>query len=249
MTPSGGPTPTWAPTLAAALAEALPRLHGVSGDPLIGELIAALSDALASGELLVDLTGAAPEAISSEGWPQAHRRSLAISPLAAEPDGPLVLVDGHRLMWRRWQQQRQRVLTDLIARARRQPDPPQTESADDTELLAPLDGRQRQAVRALAHHGLVLLEGGPGTGKTSTVAAMIAAARAAAPDRRIEGRVVGIAPASGALFSLLPPENATGNFTKIVQRFPVRISIERAQIDEGFLRAGMSVVTTIDTRP
>lgn len=71
----------------------------------------------------------------------------------------------------------------------------------------------------------------------------------AAPDRRIEGRVVGIAPASGALFSLLPPENATGNFTKIVQRFPVRISIELAQIDQGFLRAGMSVVTTIDTRP
>ncbi|MCX7316922.1 MAG: HlyD family secretion protein [Hyphomicrobiales bacterium] len=71
----------------------------------------------------------------------------------------------------------------------------------------------------------------------------------AAPARRIEGRVVGIAPASGALFSLLPPENATGNFTKIVQRFPVRISIERALIDEGFLRAGMSVVTTIDTRP
>jgi exodeoxyribonuclease V alpha subunit len=185
MTPSGGPTPTWAPTLAAALAEALPRLHGVPGDPLIGELIVALSDALASGELQVDLTGAAPEAISSEGWPQAHRRSLATSPLAAEPDGPLVLVDGHRLMWRRWQQQRQRVLTDLIARARRQPDVPQADTADATELLSPLDGRQRQAVRAVARHGLVLLEGGPGTGKTSTVAAMIAAAQAAAPELRI----------------------------------------------------------------
>ncbi len=71
----------------------------------------------------------------------------------------------------------------------------------------------------------------------------------AAPGRMVEGRVVGIAPASGSLFSLLPPENATGNFTKIVQRFPVRIAIERAQIDQGFLRAGMSVVATIDTRP
>ncbi len=71
----------------------------------------------------------------------------------------------------------------------------------------------------------------------------------AAPGRMIEGRVVGISPASGALFSLLPPENATGNFTKIVQRFPVRIAIERSQIDQGFLRAGMSVVASIDTRP
>ena len=71
----------------------------------------------------------------------------------------------------------------------------------------------------------------------------------AAPGRVIEGRVAGIAPASGALFSLLPPENATGNFTKIVQRFPVRIAIDRVQIDQGFLRAGMSVVATIDTRP
>ncbi len=71
----------------------------------------------------------------------------------------------------------------------------------------------------------------------------------AAPGRVIEGRVTGISPASGSLFSLLPPENATGNFTKIVQRFPVRIAIDRAQIDQGFLRAGMSVVASVDTRP
>lgn len=71
----------------------------------------------------------------------------------------------------------------------------------------------------------------------------------AAPGQPVEGRVVGVSPASGALFSLLPPENATGNFTKIVQRFPVRISIDKAQVDKGYLRAGMSVVVTIDTRP
>ena len=45
------------------------------------------------------------------------------------------------------------------------------------------------------------------------------------PDRDVIGRVEGIAPASGAQFSLLPPENATGNFTKVVQRVPVRIAV------------------------
>jgi membrane fusion protein (multidrug efflux system) len=71
----------------------------------------------------------------------------------------------------------------------------------------------------------------------------------ALPEHDIVGTVASRSPASGSTFSLLPPENATGNFTKIVQRFPVRIAIDRVQIDQGFLRAGMSVVATIDTRP
>jgi len=69
------------------------------------------------------------------------------------------------------------------------------------------------------------------------------------PGRVFEGHVQGIAPASGALFSLLPPENATGNFTKIVQRFPVRITIDVPEDAKGLLRPGMSVVATIDSRP
>ena len=62
----------------------------------------------------------------------------------------------------------------------------------------------------------------------------------------ITGVVDSISPASGAEFSLLPPENATGNFTKITQRVPVRIKIEAA--DAARLRAGLSVVVDIDTR-
>ncbi|QCI68161.1 HlyD family secretion protein [Phreatobacter stygius] len=61
----------------------------------------------------------------------------------------------------------------------------------------------------------------------------------------IRGRVESIAPASGAIFSLLPPENATGNFTKIVQRIPVRIMLDPAAIAHGRLRPGMSVVASI----
>lgn len=64
----------------------------------------------------------------------------------------------------------------------------------------------------------------------------------------IEGKVASVAPASGAVFSLLPPENATGNFTKIVQRVPVRITIPQEALDSGKIRAGLSVTVEVDTR-
>ncbi|MCK0209184.1 HlyD family secretion protein [Starkeya koreensis] len=68
------------------------------------------------------------------------------------------------------------------------------------------------------------------------------------PDEDFHGRVVSVAPASGSVFSLLPPENATGNFTKIVQRVPVRIELDAAARAKAELRPGMSVVATVDTR-
>src|SRR5580692_3649098 len=68
------------------------------------------------------------------------------------------------------------------------------------------------------------------------------------PDRVIEGHVESFAPASGAEFSLLPPDNATGNFTKIVQRVPVRISLPANGPLSSLLRPGLSVVVSVDTR-
>lgn len=68
------------------------------------------------------------------------------------------------------------------------------------------------------------------------------------PSARIAGRVDSLSPASGLEFSLLPPDNATGNFTKVVQRIPVRIAFDDTA-SAGVLRAGMSVEPTIDTRP
>jgi membrane fusion protein (multidrug efflux system) len=68
------------------------------------------------------------------------------------------------------------------------------------------------------------------------------------PDAEWAGRVQTIAPASGAVFSLLPPDNATGNFTKIAQRIPVKIVLEGKDVDER-LRAGMSVTASIRTQP
>ncbi|MBW8282021.1 MAG: HlyD family secretion protein [Rhizobium sp.] len=67
-------------------------------------------------------------------------------------------------------------------------------------------------------------------------------------DETIEGTVTSIAPASGSVFSMLPAENATGNFTKVVQRVPVRIEFPKDVLEAGHLRAGLSVVVDVDTR-
>ncbi|ARO25731.1 HlyD family secretion protein [Rhizobium sp. S9] len=67
-------------------------------------------------------------------------------------------------------------------------------------------------------------------------------------DHPIVGTVESISPASGSVFSLLPPENATGNFTKVIQRVPVRIALPQDALDSGRLRAGLSVVVDVDTR-
>lgn len=64
---------------------------------------------------------------------------------------------------------------------------------------------------------------------------------------KLKGRVESISPGTGAQFSLLPPQNATGNFTKITQRVPVRISIEATPAARRLLVPGLSVVVTVDT--
>jgi membrane fusion protein (multidrug efflux system) len=66
--------------------------------------------------------------------------------------------------------------------------------------------------------------------------------------RKFEGVVDSISPAAGSVFTLLPPDNATGNFTKIVQRLPVRVRVPHDVARQDLLRAGMSVYATVDTR-
>jgi membrane fusion protein (multidrug efflux system) len=65
--------------------------------------------------------------------------------------------------------------------------------------------------------------------------------------RTFQGKVDSIAAATGARFSLLPPENATGNFVKVVQRVPVKIVLDQGQDPEHLLRPGMSVTPTVYT--
>jgi membrane fusion protein (multidrug efflux system) len=68
------------------------------------------------------------------------------------------------------------------------------------------------------------------------------------PGRVYHGHVDSLAPASGQTFALLPPDNATGNFTKVVQRIPVKIALDSKSAASGDLRPGMSVTPSIDTK-
>ncbi|MGD0108606.1 MAG: HlyD family secretion protein [Rhodopila sp.] len=69
------------------------------------------------------------------------------------------------------------------------------------------------------------------------------------PGAKVTGHIDSVAPASGQEFALLPPDNATGNFTKIVQRIPVKIVVDANDPLANLLRPGMSVEPTIDTKP
>ena len=68
------------------------------------------------------------------------------------------------------------------------------------------------------------------------------------PGARLQGTIDSLAPGSGAQFTLLPPENATGNFTKIVQRVPVKIVLDPHDPVLDRLRPGLSAVVAVDTR-
>ncbi len=68
------------------------------------------------------------------------------------------------------------------------------------------------------------------------------------PGHVFHGHIISLAPATGAVFSIIPPQNATGNFTKIVQRVPVRIVLDGAGGTLGLLRPGLSTTASVDTR-
>jgi exodeoxyribonuclease V alpha subunit len=199
-----GQNPAWLTALQESLVEALPRLYGVPADPVVCEAIAALTLALAAGELECHLPLAWQQGQGTAGadGPDYLAR-LQRSALVQASDSPLILA-GQRLAWRRWQQRLQQVLDALVGRAQAPPpawpaaaeepvaDQPSAGKAAATKATpaaappaAPLDDQQRRAVAAVLAKGLVLLEGGPGTGKTSTVAAMISAVQQHYPQARI----------------------------------------------------------------
>jgi membrane fusion protein (multidrug efflux system) len=80
-------------------------------------------------------------------------------------------------------------------------------------------------------------------GQSATVVADLMSSRV------FDGHVVSLSPATGAIFSVIPPENATGNFTKIVQRLPVRIALDAGDSASDRIRPGLSTTVTIDTQP
>jgi membrane fusion protein (multidrug efflux system) len=132
-----------------------------------------------------------------------------------------------------------------------------------TELRAPIDGtigNRSARAGAFATVGAQLMSIVPARGlwvdanfKESQLAHMQPGMPASIeadvlPGRVFTGHVASLAPATGAQFSVLPPENATGNFTKIVQRVPVRILLEGDAAMLGLLRPGLSVTAEVDQR-
>lgn len=132
-----------------------------------------------------------------------------------------------------------------------------------TVLRAPVDGtvgNRRARVGAYAQAGTQLLAVVPAHGlwvdanfKEGQVARLspgmpVKIEADVLPGRVFHGRVASLAPATGAQFSVLPPENATGNFTKIVQRVPVRVLLDEADGRLGTLRPGLSVTAEVDAR-
>ncbi|WP_191833456.1 HlyD family secretion protein [Pseudomonas fluorescens] len=132
-----------------------------------------------------------------------------------------------------------------------------------TELRAPVDGyvgNRRARVGAYAAAGSQLLSVVPAKGlwidanfKEDQLAHMqvgqaVSIRADILPGREFHGHIESLAPATGAQFSVLPPENATGNFTKIVQRVPVRVRLDSADADFGALRPGLSVLAQVNTR-
>lgn len=133
-----------------------------------------------------------------------------------------------------------------------------------TELRSPVDGyvgNRRAKVGAFAASGSQLISVVPAHGlwvdanfKEDQLANMqvgqtVSVTADILPGHTFHGRIESIAPATGAQFSVLPPENATGNFTKIVQRVPVRVRLEGSDADFGALRPGLSVIAEVDTGP
>ena len=131
-----------------------------------------------------------------------------------------------------------------------------------TELRAPVDGvigNRRARVGAYAAAGTQLLSVVPATGlwvdanfKEDQLTRMrpgqaVSIEADVLPGQVFHGHLDSLAPATGSQFSVLPPENATGNFTKIVQRVPVRVYLDGEDGKLGKLRPGLSVIAKVDT--
>jgi membrane fusion protein (multidrug efflux system) len=132
-----------------------------------------------------------------------------------------------------------------------------------TELRAPVDGvigNRRARVGAYAAAGTQLLSVVPAKGlwvdanfKEDQLEHMhpgqaVSIEADVLPGQVFHGHLDSLAPATGSQFSVLPPENATGNFTKIVQRVPVRVYLDGEDGNLGKLRPGLSVIAQVDTR-
>ena len=146
-----------------------------SSEPLF-ELIRALTTALSRGDISLQLHDGAevPEGIETDGWPLLHREALVASGWL-DGDQAVLVLNHNTLSWRRWHGAMQELELELLRRCFQAPI---HATNQDAAISHPsknndLSAEQQAAVRAIDRYGVVLLSGGPGTGKTSTVQHML----------------------------------------------------------------------------
>jgi exodeoxyribonuclease V alpha subunit len=143
-------------------------------------------DALARGELELKLTPASsPGELRAKGWPEAHHQALLASGWLEGDAAPMIL-DGNQLSWSRWYGDMEAVISELVNRSIvHQENAKVTTSTTLQALSDGLNREQQAAVEAIDTYGVILLSGGPGTGKTSTIVQMLARALSQQPALRI----------------------------------------------------------------
>ncbi len=146
-----------------------------SSEPLV-ELMRALTTALSRGDISLPLhdSSEAPDGIETDGWPRVHREALIASGWL-DGDQAVLVLNQNTLSWRRWSLAMQELEHELQRRYAQAPLHATNRGATTSRLSKNnnLSPEQQTAVRAIDRYGVVLLSGGPGTGKTSTVLHML----------------------------------------------------------------------------
>ncbi len=152
----------------------LKRMPPNKPSPYLEDLVNAMIGALLKGGLEVDLSlNQPPDEIKEKGWPKAHKDALENSGWLDGESPPMVLV-GNQLRWKRWHDDLEKVISGLIKRSTKEITTFQSQKKEIIPSInQELSQEQQNAVLAIETKSVILLSGGPGTGKTRTVISIL----------------------------------------------------------------------------